>query len=250
MNRRDFLKHTMIGGGLVGTGLIPDNVYTAMASNSEKTEVSKKCLVFYESRTGNTDKVAAKFKSTFVNNGWKCDMFKVDKETDIMNPPFDFDDYYFVCVGSGLRMHSPYMPVVDTMRAKFFGRDPRPMYEGHQGKIEIPVKRDEGRSRGTDSVHRKIVFGCDPKYALVFITYSGYDFGPKEAEPALNLLALEIEHLKFQCIGRFSCPGRFMNDPTPYAYHGDIRDRPNEEDLKKVEFFIEENLEKIADRSA
>jgi hypothetical protein len=99
------------------------------------------------------------------------------------------------------------------------------------------------------SFHRKIVLGPDSKKAVVFITYSGYEFGPKEAEPALQLLELEIEHLGFKCIGHFCCPGKFLNDPTPRTYHGDIRDRPNEKDLLKAEMFIEEKLEEIADRT-
>ena len=96
--------------------------------------------------------------------------------------------------------------------------------------------------------HRKIVLGPDSKKAVVFTTYSGYEFGPKEAEPSMQLLALEIEHLSFKCIGQFCCPGRFLHHPTPRTYHGDIQDRPNERDLLKAEMFIEEKLEEIADR--
>ena len=96
--------------------------------------------------------------------------------------------------------------------------------------------------------HRKIVFGPDSKKGVIFITYGGYEFGPKEAEPALQLLDLEIEHIGFKCIGHFSCPGKFLNDPTPRTYHGDIRGRPNEKDLLKAEMFIEEKLEEIAAR--
>jgi hypothetical protein len=85
---------------------------------------------------------------------------------------------------------------------------------------------------------------------VVFATYAGNEFGPKEAEPSLMLLELEIEHLGFDCIGRFCCPGKSGNSPTPMAYHGDIRDRPNERDLIKAEMFIEEKLEEITDRTS
>ena len=85
---------------------------------------------------------------------------------------------------------------------------------------------------------------------VVFVTYSGYEFGPKEAEPALSLLELEIEHLGFRCVGRFSCPGRFLHDPTPLTYHGDIRDRPNEADLLDAERFIEARLTEETGRPA
>ncbi|HUJ68793.1 MAG TPA: hypothetical protein VLW86_04685, partial [Syntrophorhabdales bacterium] len=78
----------------------------------------------------------------------------------------------------------------------------------------------------------------------------GYEFGPKEAVPAMMILELELEHIGFKCIGHFSCPGRFINDPMPRTFHGDIRDRPNEKDLMKAEMFIEEKLEEIAERPA
>jgi hypothetical protein len=51
--------------------------------------------------------------------------------------------------------------------------------------------------------HRKTVLGPDAPRAVVFITYSGYKFGPKEAEPAVQLLALEIEHTGFLFVGKF-----------------------------------------------
>ena len=94
--------------------------------------------------------------------------------------------------------------------------------------------------------HRKIVLGPDSKKAVVFITYSGYEFGPKEAKPSMQLLALEVEHLSFKCIGQFCCPGKFLHDPTPRTFHGDIRDRPNEKDLRKAEIFIEKSLRKFS----
>jgi hypothetical protein len=97
--------------------------------------------------------------------------------------------------------------------------------------------------------HKRIVLGPDSPKAVVFATHGGYEFGPKEAEPSLQLLDLEVEHLGFQCIGHFSCPGRYLNDPTPLTYHGDIRHRPDERDLLKAEMFIEDRLEQMADRS-
>jgi len=62
------------------------------------------------------------------------------------------------------------------------------------------------------------------------------------------LLELELEHIGFQCIGRFCCPGKFLDDPMPRTFHGDIRNRPDEIDLLKAQMFIEEKLEEIADR--
>ena len=66
---------------------------------------------------------------------------------------------------------------------------------------------------------------------------------------AALLLALELEHIGFQVIGQFCCPGKYLDDPTPRTFLGDIRDRPNEKDLLKAEMFVEEKLVEIADRS-
>ena len=216
--------------------------------------MAKKCLILYTSYTGHTEKVAKRFKSTFEKNGWECDMFKVRRKAeDIFNPPFDFADYDFLCVGSGVISHLPYSEILTLIRKQIYEVDPRlPLRDRGEAltyiKEPIPKALPPTKDPRVLKLHRKIVLGPDSKKAIVFVTYSGYEFGPKEAEPALQLLALEVEHLRFQCIGRFCCPGKYLDDPTPRTFHGDIRDRPNEKDLLKAEMFIEEKLEEMAER--
>jgi len=216
--------------------------------------MAKKCLILYTSYTGHTEKVAKRFKSTFEKNGWECDMFKVRRrEEDIYNPPFDLADYDFLCVGSGVISHLPYSEILTLIRKQIYGIDPRLPHRDRGESLNyikkpIPKALPPTKDPQVLKAHRKIVLGPDSKKGIVFITYGGYEFGPKEAEPALALLALEMEHLKFQCIGRFCCPGEYLHDPTPRTFHGDIRGRPNEKDLLKAEMFIEEKLEEIADR--
>jgi hypothetical protein len=212
----------------------------------------KKCLVLYSSYTGHTTKVAKQFKSTFEKNGWKTDIYKVRrKPDDIFNPPFNFNDYDFLCVGSGAISHLPYSEILSVIRYQVYGLDPRIMHRIRGEDLTYlkgPVPKLPPHKDGALNFHRKIVLGPDSKKAVVFLTYAGYEFGPKEAEPALKLLALEVEHLHFQCVGQFCCPGKFIDDPTPRTYHGDIRDRPDEKDLLKAEMFIEEVLEGIEER--
>ena len=203
--------------------------------------MGKRCLIIYASRTGNTAKVAARMKSTFERNGWECDSFKIDKKTDIMNPPFDFKNYDFVCAGTGLYMHSPYDEILYLIRTQFFGTDPRLTGRGENTRPAID-------SQEAPDFHKKMALGPGSKSSIIFATYAGFEFGPAEAEPAMALLALELAHLQFRCLGHFCCPGRFLNSPTPRTYHGDTRDRPNKTDLLKAEMFIEEMLEEIADR--
>jgi hypothetical protein len=216
--------------------------------------MAKKCLVLYSSYTGHTEKVAERFKSTFEKHGWKCDMFKVRRKAeDILNPPFDFADYDFLCAGSGVILHLPYSEILSLIRKQIYDIDPRVPHRDRGEaltyiKEPIPKTPSPYKDPRVLKLHGKIVLGPDSKKGIVFVTYSGYEFGPKEAVPALELLALEIEHLKFQCIGRFCCPGEYLHDPTPRTFLGDIRGRPNEKDLLKAEMFIEEKLQEIAER--
>ena len=209
--------------------------------------MGKKCLIIYSSHSGNTEKVASRFKSTFEKNGWSCDMFKVRKKAeDILHPPYNLDDYDFLCVGSGLINHLPYSEIRLIIRRLQHGWDPRlGLPQGEEiTYIKEPITNT---NRGDPAEHhRKITLKPDSKKSAVFVTYSGMEFGPKEAVPSMQLLALDIEHLEFECIGQFCCPGRYLNHPTPRTYHGDIRKRPNKNDLLKAEMFVEEMLEKIA----
>jgi len=212
-----------------------------------RTEIimSKKCLVTYSSYTGNTEKVALRIKETFEGRGWQCDMFKVRKNAeDILRPPYDVRKYDFVCAGSGLRAHLPYNEVMNMLRGFRTGMDPRVVLSRRDetiSYIDEPVP-DITIGKGLSSIHP------DSPRAIVFITYAGYEFGPREAEPAASLIGLELEHIGFQYLGMFCCPGKFIDSPMPGTFHGDIRDRPNEKDLLKAQYFIEDKLDEIFDR--
>lgn len=184
---------------------------------------TKKSLILYQSMSGNTEKVALRFKKAFEKKGWKCDVFKIDKEIDVNNSPFDFRDYDFLCVGSGVYRSLPGKEITAT--------------------IYWPSHDYERTGKRRNILHSRIVPG--PKVGIVFATYAGAHLGPKEAEPALSLLELYMEHLKFKCVGRFSCPGRRIADPTPKFWHGDISKRPSERDLQKAETFMEEKIEEL-----
>jgi flavodoxin len=183
-------------------------------------EKVKRSLILYQSMTGNTEKVASRFKKAFEKKGWVCDIFKVDKNMDYTKLPFKYDDYDFLCTGSGIYAALPGKEITDLI-----------FKYTHQPKRDGKIVR----------VHRKITPG--PRKGVVFVTYAGAHLGPKEAEPALSLLELNMEHLRFKCVGRFSCPGGIGKKATPGYWFGDIRGRPNERDLQKAEIFMEEILE-------
>ena len=183
-----------------------------------------KSLIIYQTKSGNTEKVAIRFKQVFEKQGWECDILKIDEKTDVSSLS-NLEGYDFLCVGSGVHGAKCYDEIFNVM----FGAT---------------------HSRDNPEMQRKIVPG--PNKGVVFVTYSGEHLGPQEAEPALGLLALELEHLKYRCIGRFSCPGKHVGheEATPEWWHGDIRDRPNERDLLKAEIFLEDKLEEIFVRSS
>lgn len=218
-----------------------------------------KSVIAYCSQSGNTEKVALSFKKAFEKKGWQCDLFKIDENTDVYNPPFDFGDYDFFCVGSWVFLELPVEEII-----KFMCKNP---YSGHCGQ---PTTQEVARQRLQRNNPKylppgerlpraeaapppgKIIPG--PKKGVVFATYSGMHLGPKEALAALAHMEVEQEHLGFECVGRFCCPGRMMphgepredegDRPMPVAYHEDIANRPNERDLLKAEMFMEEILER------
>lgn len=252
MKRRDFIK-SAVGGSLVGAGMLAGSAAAMAASGieSEKKATTKRSLIMYASRTNNTTKVAERFKSTLERNGWQCDVFKIEQNSDPMAFPYNIKDYDLVCAGSGIRMHSPYVELLHVIRAPIYGYDPRIMLKMTEG-IELTEedrKKMQAAGGGAPS-HGKISVGPGAKKALSFATYGGYEFGPGEAGPALDWINLEMAHLHVEIVGKFCCPGKFLPADNPAGYHNDLTTRPNEKDLMRAELFIEQVLEAIAERPA
>jgi hypothetical protein len=253
MKRRDFIKGAVAGGGLLSAGMVSGigDALAASGSEAEKTGESKKSLVFYASRSGNTAKVARRFKATLEKNGWQCDIAGIEEGADPMAFPYNLRDYDLLCAGSGVRFHQPYEELINVIQAPVYGFDPRMMKRGMDFSelTEEDKKKMQaamGDRKGT--THAKVVLGPDHKHALSFLTYGGHDFGPEEAQPALDLINLELMHLHLEAVGKFCCPGKFENESIPYSYYPDLPTRPNDRDLLAAELFMEKMLEKIAVR--
>jgi len=132
------------------------------------------------------------------------------------------------------------------------GMDPRITLRNRDENIPYiaePVPEIPPHKKDPSTSHHKIVLSPTAPRAVVFITYAGYEFGLVEAEPAALLLGLELEHIGFKFAGWFGCPGKYLDNPTPRTFHGDIRDRPNQRDLLKAQWFLEEKLDEISERS-
>jgi hypothetical protein len=74
------------------------------------------------------------------------------------------------------------------------------------------------------------------KNALIFCTYSGPHTGINEATPAGKYAGQFFEHLGFTVLGEWYVVGEFhgSEEKSTQGRLGDIRGRPNAEDLRKV----------------
>lgn len=176
-----------------------------------------KCLIIYSSRSGSTEKVANRIKEVFDKNGWDVDIFKIEHGFNVKNPPFDFEDYDFLCAGSGTYLRLPTQELLEVMR-------------NYSSKKYGSKRIDPG-----------------PKQGLVFVTYAGAHLGPKEAAANLAILDIEVEHVGFKTSASLSCPGRYKDYDTPEWFHGDLRDRPNEDDLVGIQERVESILKELSE---
>ena len=173
----------------------------------------KKNLIVYASNTGNTEMIAKEIGKNFEKYGWSNDLKKIPDDYDTKNPDFEFDSYDFVCVGS---------PVIS----------------------ELPMQQIRSLTYGNPGP-QKLTLG--QKCGLVFCTYGGMHLGPKEAEPALKMLELELMHQRFNVIGSISIPGKMGNEENTKIFFTDLHKRPDENDLKNVALFIDEIMIKLKD---
>jgi hypothetical protein len=237
MKRRDFIVSS-VSGGLIGATVLAglNKAHSASEQESQKKKTSKRGLIMYASRTSNTAKVADRFKSTLERKGWQCDIFRIQQKGDPMDfPYYDFKGYDLICAGSGINMHVPYEELFEVIRV--------PRYHGVPGVKEL-VKGTGGQG----PLHEKIVLSPDFPKCISFVTFGGMEFGPWEAQPALDLINVEMAHNRITPVGTFCCPGRFLPYDIPSTYYDDLLSRPNEKDLMRAELFIEEIQASIAYR--
>lgn len=195
----------------------------------------KRSLIMYVSWTGHTEQVALRFKKAFEKKGWTVDMWKVDHKIDVNNPKYDIRRYDFLCVGSPVVHKKPIEELITILA----GNPLNPSSGGPEAPGSKPPPTDRRFIMGREA---KIVLGPDSKKGVAFCTYGGTHLGPKECEPALSLISLMMEHVPYQVVGRFSCPGKHGENTGWFA---DLKERPNERDLLKAEIFMEEILEDL-----
>jgi len=173
----------------------------------------KKALIVYFSPTGNTEKVAHAIQQGLEDGGVQVTVKKPQEAGGL-----DYFDYDLVCIGSPSMEWQPARPIFDYLRSN--------MAEYRkQGKVKLSTPKVPG------------------KHALTFITYSGPHTGMAEAEPAGKCISQFFEHLGFNVLEWYILSefhldalalAPWMEGVNTNGRMGDIKGKPNAEDLLKV----------------
>jgi hypothetical protein len=165
-----------------------------------------RAAVLYWSAGGNTEKVAHTIHSALDASGIGTSIERIEDAGHL-----DWFDYDLVCMGFPSYRWRPPQPVSDYLGRKFA----------------------EYRRQG------KVLVGAPPipgKHALIFCTYSGQHTGINEALPATHCAGQYFEHLGFTVWGNWCVVGQYhgSEEANTLGRLGDIRGRPNEQDLAQV----------------
>lgn len=177
----------------------------------------KKVAILYWSKSGNTEKVASVIRECFETIGAEITFLKTNDAKKI-----DFLEFDLVCLGFPDYRWLPPKPVVDFIEKKF-----RTYFRNKEVKYAAP-KRDN-------------------KHAVVFCTYCGAHTGIREAIPAGKFAGQLFEHLGYTVLDELYVVGEYhgSEDHSTLGKLGDIRGRPNTEDLLEVKNRINNIIEKF-----
>lgn len=163
-------------------------------------------VIVYWSKTGNTEKVALAIQEGLEGAGAAVLLKRVEDAGDV-----DFYAYDLMCIGFPSYRWSPPGPMDEFLNSKFRA------YR-NQGCVKVGAPKVPGKN------------------ALIFCTYSGSHTGIREAIPAGLYAGQFFEHMGFTVLDEWYVVGEFhgWEEASTKGRLGDIRDRPNEEDLRKV----------------
>ena len=168
-----------------------------------------KVLNLYYSMTGNTEKVTERITRTVEELGLDVDTVKItgkDMQLDIL-------EYDFVFVGSGVYAQLPGQPLMELYR----------------GLLQDYVKRGEIKPASPRRPGAR---------AVVYCTYGGVHTGINEALAAVKYMGQLFDHLGYTIEAEWYIVGEYLTENlrshSVTGRLGDIRGRPNEEDLRDV----------------
>lgn len=166
----------------------------------------KKAVVIYFSNTGNTEKAASAIKKGLEEAGVDVSLKNVNEADSI-----EFLDYDLVCMGAPAWHWQVPKPVNEFMLNRFY-------HYRSGGYIKPCAPKVPGKS------------------ALIFCTYAGPHTGVNEAVPVIKYMGQFFEHLGFTILDEWPILGEFHGDEvlSTKGVMGDIRGRPNQQDLDKL----------------
>ena len=165
-----------------------------------------KAVIIYWSKTGNTEKVALAIKESLQETGMSVSLKKVEDAGEI-----DFFAYDLICLGFPSYRWRPPKPVDEFLNSTFRAHR-------KEGRVKVSAPK------------------LSDKNALIFCTYSGPHSGIREAIPAGLYAGQFFEHIGFTVLDELYVVGEFHGsvEESTQGKLGDIRGRPNAEDLSKV----------------
>lgn len=184
-----------------------------------KEEQGLRALVIYWSGTGNTEKVARTIHNALERQSVTATIMKVEEAKEV-----ELYEYDLVFLGAPSYMWLPPHPVQRFIKDKMSLHDNR-------GEIKLCAPKVPG------------------KKAVVFCTFSGPHTGLREAIPVCKYMGQFFEHLGFELMAEWYIVGEFhgREDRSTKGCLGDIRGRPNREDLDKVENDVYRLIRSIRD---
>jgi flavorubredoxin len=159
--------------------------------------------------TGNTEKVAKKIEEAAKELEHEVDTVKVTKK----DVELDILQYDFVFVGSGVYVWLPGKPLQELYAS---------LLAKHHKTGDIKAGSP-----------KRPQLNC-----VVYCTYGGGHTGINEAAPAVKYMGQLFDHLGFNIIAEWYIVGEYVADNLKehniQGRLGDIRGRPNENDLREV----------------
>ncbi|MFC1926534.1 flavodoxin family protein [Chloroflexota bacterium] len=175
--------------------------------HQNKTDSELKVLVIYWSATVNTERVANAIQKALAREGVKPVIKKISEAAEE-----ELYQYDLIFLGSPSYQFLPPEPVQNFVKRKM-------KVHGERGDIKLCAPKIAGKT------------------AVVFCTYSGPHTGIKEATPVGKYLGQFFEHLGYEVAATWYIVGEFhgRDDISTKGKLGDIRGRPNQQDLAEVE---------------
>lgn len=172
-----------------------------------KKDNGLKALVLFWSATGNTEKVAGVIQKALLSRGIKPVISKIDQAGD--EEMYDYDLVFF---GSPSYQFLPPQPVQKFIKQRM-------KIHGDRGDIKPCAPKIAGKT------------------AVIFCTYSGPHTGINEATTAGEYIGQLFEHIGFDVAAKWYIVGEFHGNEvlSTKGKLGDIRGRPNRQDLAEVE---------------